>query len=70
MDVGDDGSGLDDTAPGSGNGLETMRERAEELRGSLRVESSAAGTKITADLPRPAMAANTVERRPLPAGTA
>lgn len=70
VDVVDDGSGLDDTAPGFGNGLETMRERAEELRGSLRVESSPAGTKITAELPRPAVAADTVERRPLPAGTA
>ena len=70
VDVVDDGSGLDDAAPGFGNGLETMRERAEELRGSLRVESSAAGTKITAELPRPAVAADTVERRPLPARTA
>jgi signal transduction histidine kinase len=43
---------------------------AEELRGSLRVESSPAGTKNTAELPRPAVAADTVERRPLPAGTA
>jgi signal transduction histidine kinase len=70
VDVDDDGSGMDGTAPGSGNGLETMRERAEELRGALTIESSAAGTKITAELPRPAGAPDNVERRLLPAATA
>ncbi|HEX2308552.1 MAG TPA: histidine kinase [Jatrophihabitantaceae bacterium] len=70
VEVDDDGSGMDDTAPGSGNGLETMRERAEELRGSLRVDSSAAGTKITAELPRPAAAPGYVEQSLLPAATA
>jgi signal transduction histidine kinase len=68
--VDDDGSGMDGTAPGSGNGLETMRERAEELRGSLSIESSAAGTKITAELPRPAVAPDHVEQSLLPAATA
>jgi signal transduction histidine kinase len=68
IEISDDGSGLDGAAA-SGNGLETMRERAEELRGSLRVASSAAGTTVTAELPRPATPAETGERRALAAGT-
>jgi signal transduction histidine kinase len=37
----------------TGNGLQTMRERAEELRGRLRVTSSPTGMRVTADLPAP-----------------
>jgi signal transduction histidine kinase len=68
VDVDDDGSGMDGMAPGSGNGLETMRERAEELRGTLHVDSSAAGTRITAKLPRPPTAPGAGALRPLAAG--
>lgn len=46
----DDGTGISDAAASSGNGLQTMRERADELRGRLRV-SSAFGTTVTAELP-------------------
>jgi signal transduction histidine kinase len=70
VDVEDDGAGMDGMALGSGNGLETMRERAEELRGSLSIDSSAGGTKINAELPRPAAAPDPVEPRLLPAARA
>jgi signal transduction histidine kinase len=52
--VADDGSGLPaQPAVGRGNGLQTMRERAEELRGRLRV-MSADGVTVVAELPLPA----------------
>ncbi len=52
----DDGAGLDrQRSAGSGNGLHTMRERAEELRGQLRVLNGN-GTTIVAELPLPASA--------------
>ena len=53
--VSDDGPGFDSTsalANGNGNGLHTMRERAEELRGRLCITSQA-GTTIRAELPLP-----------------
>jgi signal transduction histidine kinase len=49
LEIADDGAGLPDR-PGTGNGLSTMRERAEEMRGSLQVVS-AAGTRVLAQLP-------------------
>jgi signal transduction histidine kinase len=52
--VSDDGHGIDDRRVkdrGTGNGLITMRERAEELGGSLTVRSSQRGTSVTAHLP-------------------
>jgi signal transduction histidine kinase len=63
--VADDGRGIstDGTANRRGNGLETMRERAEELRGRLRV-SNAAGTTVTAELPLSARERPTEGRRP------
>ena len=49
--VSDDGRGIDAAqSPGSGHGLETMRERAAELRGSLSVQAGS-GTTVTAELP-------------------
>lgn len=49
--VRDDGQGLDSAyLPPGGHGLQTMRERAEELRGRLQL-TSAAGTTVQADLP-------------------
>lgn len=54
--VTDNGSGVRASrgAP-SGHGLQTMRERAEELRGRLRVTrgASGVGTVVTAELPLP-----------------
>jgi signal transduction histidine kinase len=47
--VSDDGRGLRG-AP-EGNGCATMRERAEELGGTLRVDSGAGGTTVSARLP-------------------
>ncbi|MFQ3671285.1 MAG: ATP-binding protein, partial [Verrucomicrobiia bacterium] len=52
LTVADDGCGI---APGreSGYGLENMRRRAEELRGSFHLQSTPGqGTRITVNLPR------------------
>jgi signal transduction histidine kinase len=48
IEVCDDGRGADGS--GTGHGLDTMRERAEELRGRLQV-SHREGTTVTAELP-------------------
>ena len=48
--VADNGRGFDAAVARSGHGLQTMRERAEELGGRLRA-SSANGTVVTAELP-------------------
>jgi signal transduction histidine kinase len=56
--VADDGVGLDPslgTFPSNGNGMHTMRERAEEMRGVLRVRSDGS-TRVTAELPVPTVA--------------
>ena len=58
--VSDDGAGLPAAEP-SGHGLQTMRERAEELRGRLSVQSDVAGTTITAELPLPVSPRRSVE---------
>ena len=50
MIISDDGRGLSGRGPSIGNGMETMRERAEELGGSLSVVDSN-GTVVTAVLP-------------------
>lgn len=50
----DDGTGLLD-GPGAGHGLATMRERAEELGGTLSIVPAEPGLRVTAVLPtRPA----------------
>jgi signal transduction histidine kinase len=51
VEVCDDGHGFDSDAPAAGFGLRGMRERVELLGGELDVESSAAGTRVTALLP-------------------
>jgi signal transduction histidine kinase len=50
--VTDDGSGVRDGGP-AGHGLQTMRERAEELRGRLRVTTGpgGGGTTVAAEIP-------------------
>jgi signal transduction histidine kinase len=51
VQVADDGRGA--VAPGSGSGLETMRERAEELGGTLELlPRNGGGTVVRAVLPR------------------
>jgi signal transduction histidine kinase len=47
--VEDDGVGIDPSGS-AGNGLHTMRERAEEMRGSLSVTCQS-GTRVVAELP-------------------
>jgi signal transduction histidine kinase len=57
ISVSDDGRGVDAAgSPFAGHGLQTMRERAEELRGHLRVGPArgGTGTTVSADLPLPA----------------
>jgi signal transduction histidine kinase len=52
--VTDDGVGLPHRrSRASGHGLHTMRERAEELRGRLRVTPASPGTSVVAELPVP-----------------
>jgi signal transduction histidine kinase len=50
IEVADDGSGLPDQLR-PGVGTSSMRERAEELGGQLRIDSGPAGTTVTALLP-------------------
>lgn len=47
----DNGHGFDPKQCSPGLGLVSMRERAELLRGSLRIESGANGTSVIAELP-------------------
>ncbi len=54
--VGDDGRGADGVPPGVG--LTSMRERADELGGSLTVETGPAGTRVRAALPATAPEGN------------
>jgi signal transduction histidine kinase len=50
--VEDNGTGFDAAAPAEGLGLVSMRERAELLGGSLRVESGAEqGTTLVIEVP-------------------
>ena len=49
--VGDDGAGFDATTAAAGFGLLGMRERVDLVGGSLQVDSSPAGTTISAELP-------------------
>ena len=51
LTVEDDGTGFDVAGSSSGSGLANMRDRMEALDGTLRVESSALGTRIRACLP-------------------
>ena len=52
LTVADDGRGVPVDVARGGNGLQTMRERAEELRGRLQVVSTD-GTTVVAELPLP-----------------
>ena len=52
LDIADDGQGFDTSASRRGFGLQSMRERAEELGGELTVESeSGKGTNIAVSIP-------------------
>ena len=62
--VRDDGCGIGDRIlTEGGNGLQTMRERAEEVRGRIRV-ASGSGTTVLAELPLPGVNGS---QRPTPA---
>ncbi|MEJ0031565.1 MAG: tetratricopeptide repeat protein [Bacteroidota bacterium] len=47
MEIKDDGKGFDTSSGSAGNGLRNMKRRAEEMSGSLAIESSDKGTTIT-----------------------
>lgn len=51
--INDNGQGIRSDGPAAvGHGLQTMRERAEELRGQLRISSTPGkGTTVTAEIP-------------------
>ncbi len=52
MDIADDGLGFDPSKSSDGFGLKTMRDRAEELSGTLTIESEQGiGTAIAVSLP-------------------
>ena len=56
ISVEDDGNGYGvASTPSRGNGMQTMAERAEELRGEVRVTPGrrGGGTRVTAELPLP-----------------
>lgn len=54
LEVADNGQGFEEDGGARGIGLETMRERAELIGGSCRVESVAGrGTKVTVEVPAP-----------------
>ena len=55
--VHDDGRGVSQQGARPGHGLDTMRERAEELSGSLRLDL-ADGTTVIAELPLPPAASS------------
>lgn len=47
MEIKDDGKGFDTNSSSPGNGLRNMKRRAEEMNGSLTIDSSSKGTVIT-----------------------
>jgi signal transduction histidine kinase len=52
MDIADDGRGFEPSKIKNGFGMKTMRDRAEELSGTLTVESEQGiGTAIAVSLP-------------------
>ena len=51
IEVHDDGEGLDPARVGSGVGMSTMKERAEELGGHCTVTTEKTGTRVCATLP-------------------
>jgi two-component system NarL family sensor kinase len=50
IEVADNGRGMGDD-PRAGIGLESMRERAAELGGAWRIESTEGGVRVIASLP-------------------
>jgi signal transduction histidine kinase len=50
-EVHDDGEGLDPARVGSGVGMSTMKERAEELGGHCTVTTESTGARVRATLP-------------------
>ncbi len=51
VQVQDDGCGFDPSLPSSGQGLRSMRDRAELLGGHLSIQADAAGCTVRAELP-------------------
>ena len=51
MQIGDDGKGLDGTAPGGGHGLKNIQRRMVDIGGQADAHSSTAGTTIQISVP-------------------
>jgi signal transduction histidine kinase len=68
LSVADDGRGFATDDRSSGHGMQTMRERAEELRGRLEISTSN-GTMVVAELPLPIGHPTTVARAQRGAGS-
>lgn len=54
LDIIDNGNGFDLRVENDGNGLKSMQKRAEELQGSISIQSDKDGTKITLKIPKDA----------------
>lgn len=52
IEIADNGIGFDQDATEPGNGLNNMKKRAREIKGSLHVKSSKKGTSISLKLPK------------------
>jgi signal transduction histidine kinase len=57
LEIADDGQGFpaDDATAAGRHGLKNIRERVQELGGSVAIRSSSAGTKIAIELPKAAL---------------
>jgi signal transduction histidine kinase len=52
MRISDDGRGFDTHLPGEGHGLDSMRERAENIGGELEIKSTpGSGTTVELEMP-------------------
>ncbi|MEP6749086.1 MAG: two-component regulator propeller domain-containing protein [Bacteroidota bacterium] len=64
MEITDDGKGFNGSVNGTGNGLKNMRQRIEEIGGTLLCDAGAnQGVKITIRLPFPFKLPNTWDRK-------
>jgi signal transduction histidine kinase len=64
LEIADNGQGLDGTTKGSGTGLKSMKKRAEDLGGTLVINSgSRQGTTVRLAVPYPFKIPNTWDRK-------
>jgi signal transduction histidine kinase len=52
LSIRDDGRGFDPAVPAPGHGLSSLRRRAQQLSGTIRIESAPnSGTRIEVEIP-------------------